>query len=150
MLDDDEKEYWDAFWEKQQSTDWTATAGTCASAEFVKLHVSKHTSAAELTDPLFPSGRALDFRWSLPREYVSGTVEQPAEGAQEEDDTDPYGIRRLDEAWQHVRTTRGNPRPTVDADALTIGKYVVVLAPEEDDFSFDVDGQPLWMGQVSC
>lgn len=63
-----------------------------------------------------------------------------------EEDLDPYGINEGDATW--AGPTIGRVKPTVDLNGLCVGKFVVLVAPEQDKFTFKVEGQPLWLGRV--
>lgn len=66
----------------------------------------------------------------------------------EEDDVNDY-VDDLDLLWEGPPRTNGGP--TADASELAPGKLVVLLVGkgEEDNFTFWVDGTPLWLGVVS-
>lgn len=63
-----------------------------------------------------------------------------------EEDLDPYGINAMEETFDGP--TIGRVKRTVDLNGLCVGKFVVLLAPEVDKFSFMVEGQPLWLARV--
>lgn len=66
-------------------------------------------------------------------------MEEPA-------DDDVYGLEVLEAGWQGPAL--GRVKPTVDVNGLCVGKYVVLLAPRQDEYTFTVEGQPLWLGRV--
>jgi hypothetical protein len=90
------------------------------------------------------AGQPLGFAWRL-----DATAQDPAalDTAPEPVDEDTYGLEVLEAAWQGPAI--GRVKPTVDLNGLCVGKYVVLLAPEEDAYTFMVKEQPMWLGRVS-
>ena len=84
----------------------------------------------------------MDFEWRLPEKY--GDAPLPA--SPPEEDNDPYGLNQLLEGWQ--RPAIGRVRPDVDTSSLSPGKFVVMKADEDDNYTFEVEGVKLWLGRV--
>lgn len=91
------------------------------------------------------AGQPLSFEWLLRGcvESEPGTTTAPTTA----EDPDPYGLAALEATW--LPPAIGRVRDTADIERLAKGKFVVLLAPAPDSFTFDVEGQPLWLGRVS-
>lgn len=90
----------------------------------------------------------MDFAWRLdatPQDTaaLAVTMDNPTEV----EDEDLYGLEVLEAEWQGPAI--GRVKPTVDVNCLSVGKYVVLVAPGPDEYTFTVEGQQLWLGRVS-
>jgi hypothetical protein len=93
------------------------------------------------------AGQLLSFAWHLDANYYDPEAAMHNVDTEPAEDHDPYGLVALEATW--VPPAIGVARATVDLNGLCTGKYVVVLAPKVDVYTFIVEGQPLWLGRVS-